>query len=175
MPKILENVKDLLLDEGKKVFSTQGYKAANIRDITKACGIGTGTFYNYFQNKGELAIEIFQRDWSKIISSIESLITEEIPLKNKLYTIFKYIDGFLKDHIAVFIEMASENYSYKETEVMTPLHEAINKVLTFHKEKGEINSELPLEKLTSFIVFNLINISKNKTINFNEFYDLIKI
>lgn len=175
MPKILDNIKDSLLDEGKKLLVTQGYKTSSIRDITKACGIGTGTFYNYFKNKGELAIAIFQRDWAKIISSVEILITEDIPLKNKLYTIFKYIDGFLKEHIAVFIEMASENYSYKEGEVMTPLYEVVNKILIFHKEKGEIKTDIPLEKLTSFLVFNFINISKNRTITFNEFYDLLLI
>ncbi|MBL4933674.1 TetR/AcrR family transcriptional regulator [Clostridium paridis] len=175
MPKIIENLRDKILDEGKKALIEQGYKNASIRDITKACGIGTGTFYNYFNNKGELAVEVFERDWSMIIISIQAIVKADISLKDKLFQIFLYVDGFLKNHISVFVEMSKEDYTYNEVDVMAPLYEAIEEILLFHKNKGDITSSVELAKLTKFLVYNLTNISKQKFMTFDEFYALLNL
>ena len=50
MPKIIENVRGMLIDEAKKQIATNGYENVTIRSIAKECGLGLGTFYNYFKS-----------------------------------------------------------------------------------------------------------------------------
>jgi AcrR family transcriptional regulator len=172
LPKIIENIRELILDEGKKALTNSNYKNLNIREITKACGIGTGTFYNYFKNKEEMAIAIFERDWDNIISSVKSIVKADISLKNKLFQIYLCIDGFLSDHISIFIEMSSDNCSYKQDmSTMAPLYEAVEEILVLHK--GTLNTSIEVKKLAAFIIYNFNNMAKTKYITFEEFYSLL--
>ncbi|MBE8591935.1 TetR/AcrR family transcriptional regulator [Pseudomonas sp. MAFF 301449] len=47
-----------LLEAGYYVMSENGIDAAKIKDITSRADVGFGTFYNYFENKDELASQI---------------------------------------------------------------------------------------------------------------------
>ena len=51
MPKIVENVKERIILETRKQIKEVGYSKVTIRSIAKACGIGVGTIYNYFESK----------------------------------------------------------------------------------------------------------------------------
>lgn len=46
--------RELILKAGQQVFSEIGLDACNVRDIIRASGLSTGTFYNYFQSKEEV-------------------------------------------------------------------------------------------------------------------------
>ena len=80
MPKIIKNVKEDLLTEGKKQLLSNGYLNLNIRNITKECNIGTGTFYNYFKNKEQLVIDILSNDWTSILKISNEIIEEDMVL-----------------------------------------------------------------------------------------------
>lgn len=54
MPKIIENLKDRLLQEAQRQMDQCGYGALTIRGIAKGCGVGVGTVYNYFPSKDAL-------------------------------------------------------------------------------------------------------------------------
>ncbi|MFZ2755421.1 MAG: ATP-binding protein [Atopobiaceae bacterium] len=56
--KRIEHAKDALVAEGRKVLFAQGYTALDIKGITAACGMATGTFYSYFPGKKEFALAI---------------------------------------------------------------------------------------------------------------------
>ena len=49
MPKIIENLENRLIREAEKQIAESGYAAMTIRSVAKACGVGVGTVYNYFQ------------------------------------------------------------------------------------------------------------------------------
>ena len=53
MPKIIENVKELILDTSEKLLFQVGYKGFTIRGVAKRCGIAPGTIFNYFASKEE--------------------------------------------------------------------------------------------------------------------------
>ena len=46
MPKILENIREILLQEAKRQVFENGYSSLTIRSVASACGIGVGTVYN---------------------------------------------------------------------------------------------------------------------------------
>ena len=47
MPKIIENVKQKLMDETRRQIAECGYDAVTVRSVAKACEIGIGTVYNW--------------------------------------------------------------------------------------------------------------------------------
>lgn len=65
MPKILENVRENLLQEARKQVMEQGYSAFTIRSVATACGLGVGTVYNYFSSKDVLVASFMLEDWQQ--------------------------------------------------------------------------------------------------------------
>ena len=49
-----EETRNRILDAAQEVFGTQGYHAASIGEITKAAGVGLGSFYLHFTSKLEI-------------------------------------------------------------------------------------------------------------------------
>ena len=55
------NKRDLILDTAFQLFIQRGYMETRIIDIAEACGMGKGTFYEYFDSKEVLFEELFQK------------------------------------------------------------------------------------------------------------------
>lgn len=47
--------RDAILAAAKRVFAEMGYDAATVRDIIRQTDLASGTFYNYFRSKEEVA------------------------------------------------------------------------------------------------------------------------
>ena len=47
--------RDAILRAARAVFSELGYEAASVRDIIRRTGLASGTFYNYYRSKEEVA------------------------------------------------------------------------------------------------------------------------
>lgn len=50
-----------LIQAAKDLISQRGYDAVTIADITSACNMSVGNFYNYFKTKGDI-IAVLERD-----------------------------------------------------------------------------------------------------------------
>ena len=67
---------------GRELFTSKGFKNTNVSDITKMAGVGVGTFYNYYPSKEKLFLEIFIEENKKLKKSImESVDINSEPLK----------------------------------------------------------------------------------------------
>ena len=71
MPKIIENLREKLLEEAKKQVMEQGYTAMTIRSVASACGVGVGTVYNYFPSKDMLVASFMLEDWKLCLKVIQ--------------------------------------------------------------------------------------------------------
>ncbi|OFI05307.1 bacterial regulatory protein, tetR family [Clostridium acetireducens DSM 10703] len=178
MPKIIENVKEKLLEEGKKILIEKSYKELNIRFIVKRCNIGIGTFYNYFSNKEELVNEIFRNDWEKTMKLINKLKFSNIPLKEKLYEIYLSMDDFITKYISIFYEIAMLN-GYKKNHHSSKGYQSfansIMDLIEYEKQNKNISSDLSSYKLANLIISNMIFLSKTKYMDFDELYNSLKI
>lgn len=59
MPQV--SVKGRIIEHAEDVLRRRGYNAASVNDITTAAGVPKGSFYNHFDSKEELVIEIVNR------------------------------------------------------------------------------------------------------------------
>lgn len=178
MPKIIENVRENLILEGKKMLLNKSYKDLSIREIAKNCGIGTGTFYNYFSTKDELVSEIFREDWSKVSDLVNNLKYLDESCKEKFRKIYISLETFVSNYLSIFYEIAMlKGYSYecKEANRFDALYSGISELIDIERARGNIKSGLSSPKLAQFIVSNLIYLNKNKYMSFDELYDSLKL
>jgi AcrR family transcriptional regulator len=53
--------REILFTAAERLFSRNGYRDVSVEDITRAAGLGTGSFYGYFRSKEELYSAILDR------------------------------------------------------------------------------------------------------------------
>ena len=107
MPKIIENLESKLIEEAKKQIEESGYCAMTIRSVAKACGVGVGTVYNYFQSKEELIAKHLLDDWKQCIAAIQAVSTySEFPRPVAL-CIYDQLISFSRRHAAIFQDDAA--------------------------------------------------------------------
>jgi AcrR family transcriptional regulator len=51
-------IREKLFEVGEKVFLEKGIKKATIQEITKGAGISLGSFYNFFESKEKMFLEL---------------------------------------------------------------------------------------------------------------------
>jgi AcrR family transcriptional regulator len=91
MPKIIENLDEEIAKTALELFRKNPYQSVSMRNIADQVGIAVGTLYNYYPNKWELYIEVFEESWreSYEILKINCRKSDENYLINYLEVISK--------------------------------------------------------------------------------------
>lgn len=71
MPKIIENLRETILQQSRQLLLESGYDAFTMRNAAQRCKIAVGTLYNYFSSKEELAGSILLEDWQAALAQIK--------------------------------------------------------------------------------------------------------
>lgn len=96
----MEDKKADLYNCGKELFSSKGFKDTNVSDITKMAGIAVGTFYNYYQSKEKLFLEIFLNENVSLKQSImKSVDLDEDPITLSKKLLSLNIKGIISNPI----------------------------------------------------------------------------
>ena len=66
--------RDSIILASRKVFTVKGLDSSNVREIVSEAGLGSGTFYNYFDDKVEVFLVIVNR----LINEFSGFIIPEI-------------------------------------------------------------------------------------------------
>ena len=102
MPKIIENLREQILNEAKKQLFEQGYEKTTIRSVAQECGIAVGTVYNYFKSKDILIASLVLEDWNGCIQSIANYPKED--RRAFLEYIHISLNAFEKKHDKLFTD-----------------------------------------------------------------------
>lgn len=77
MPRIIEGVRDRILDSAQVIFEKDGFAQADMRSIAEAAGIAVGTLYNYYSNKNELFSMVLYRMWQRTVERVDAAANEK--------------------------------------------------------------------------------------------------
>ena len=133
MPKIIENVRGMLIDEAKTQIAINGYENVTIRSIAKGCGLGLGTFYNYFKSKETLIATFLLEDWKKRISNITVANEGEKDPMVVVHALYVQVKDFIRVHNSIFsapaaiksFNMTGSNYhKFVINQVAGPIYNA---------------------------------------------------
>ena len=131
MPKVIENLEALLIEEAKKQIEENGYGAVTIRSIAKGCGVGVGTVYNYFPSKEALIATHLLEDWKVCVATIQREADRAETPQPVLQCIYRQLVEFSGRHRAVFGDEAaaagfagsfSQYHDMLRAQLAQPLH-----------------------------------------------------
>jgi AcrR family transcriptional regulator len=71
-----ERIHQQLLAEGRDLFAQFGPKKTTIADLTDAVGIANGTFYQFYDSKMDLYVDILEREGERILPEILAPLEE---------------------------------------------------------------------------------------------------
>lgn len=108
MPKIIENIREKLLEEAKRQVSESGYSAMTIRSVATACGVGTGTVYNYFPSKDMLVASFMLEDWIICLQAIEQGMAEADEPRAALYCMYQELLTYQEKYKNLFADENAE-------------------------------------------------------------------
>lgn len=139
MPKILENVRERILEETKRQLVEYGYGKTTVRSVAKSCEISIGTLYNNFETKDMIVAHIMLESWQAALARMREFcksadgeaavkyIFEEISdysLKHKhifddkvaakAFHAFSDKHNLLVDQLSVFIEPYCREAGYSD-------------------------------------------------------------
>lgn len=71
-----DRIREELVEEGRQLFSQYGFERTRIKDVTEAVGIGTSTFYQFFDSKEALYGEVLRVESEALDARIEDAIAD---------------------------------------------------------------------------------------------------
>lgn len=73
-----------------------------IRSIAAACGVGTGTVYNYFASKEQLVASFMLADWQVSLERMNAEAADALMPCDALYAIYAGLRGYVEKNAAIF-------------------------------------------------------------------------
>lgn len=71
-----KRIRERLLTEGRELFAQYGLQKTTIGDLTDAVGIANSTFYQFFDAKTNLYVEVLEREGEKITPKLLAPLEE---------------------------------------------------------------------------------------------------
>ena len=102
MPKIIENIREQLMNEAKLQIAERGYKNTTIRSVAGGCGVAVGTVYNYYKSKDMLIASLVLQDWIECVEAIAAQPKDS--RREYLEFIHNSLEDFAEKHISLFAD-----------------------------------------------------------------------
>src|SRR6201988_2423488 len=90
------NIREDIVQAGLKRLAEKGFNAVGVQDITDAAGVPKGSFYNHFDSKEALGVEIVER-YGANQPRRETLGLPTVPPLQRLRRHFERINGLFAD------------------------------------------------------------------------------
>ena len=157
MPKIIENIREKLLAEAKRQVSENGYTSMTIRSVATACGVGTGTVYNYFPSKDMLVASFMLEDWMLCIQAIEQGSAGAEDVKTALHCMYEELLKYKEKYTNLFAdENAEASYMASSTQRHHLLREQLADPLKIWTRKQD---KVDASFLAEFIAENMLTLT----------------
>lgn len=152
-----DQIKEQLIQTGREMLVTYGPAKTTVKDITDPVGIAKPTFYQFFDAKSDLYLEIFDREFEEYIVEMEGELAKIEDPQEMLERFFEcYVEFgegnefvqqvFLRgDYRDVLGDLSSEQIAEmerKEMEALVPHIEAIQE-----RSQGPISEMEPVTVL----------------------------
>ncbi len=140
MPKVLNNMREILLEKTKQVVNEEGYTAFSMRNIATQCGIAPGTIYNYFHSKDDMIAAFVMDDWKLALKEIRLQAEKQPDIISELECLYDGVVAFCDNHKALMRDSNAISSFYKRSfEYHTQLTEELGSIINPTLEKCAVN------------------------------------
>jgi TetR/AcrR family transcriptional repressor of nem operon len=181
--------KDEIIKASIDLMYLKGYNGTSVKDITDAAGIPKGSFYNYFEDKEQYAIDALHHYYDnnpvhKILLSTNKDLEPlerirkffEKGIQNAVDKELKY--GCFIGNLSQEMGDVTESISKTAADITKEIVLQVYKNLVEADEKGDLKSSADLKTLASFIISSWqgslvrMKMSANKTA-LDDFYTIL--
>ncbi|MEI9985295.1 MAG: TetR/AcrR family transcriptional regulator [Aliidongia sp.] len=96
--------RDAILKAARAVFSEMGYEAASVRDIIRRTGLASGTFYNYYRSKEEVAKALI----ADVAQRLSPILRAQ---REQAHDFESYLNGAIRAYFQFIVDEEQRNWS----------------------------------------------------------------
>lgn len=166
-----------IIEATKSIMDEIGFENVTVRGICKAANISIGTFYHYFNDKGDIIIQLYT-SVDEYLSEIEiEKLSDEDELKN-IITFSEEYGRFVADSgLSVAKQIFGAAINTESNQIYRSIERDINRII-FNiikraKEKDQINTDFSIEEISNMILINIRGIVFDWC-KFRGQYDLVE-
>jgi AcrR family transcriptional regulator len=112
--------RQLLLETAAALFREQGAAHVTMSAIAEAAGVGKGTLYRHFPDKGALILALLDADMQALQTRVLTGLARPQPVEEKLRWFLEEAARYVIDHLAFLLESADAS---PETMRLHPAHD----------------------------------------------------
>ena len=160
MPK--PSVKEDVLVAALKVLHQRGFNATGVQDITAAAGVPKGSFYNHFDSKETLCIEVLERYWQRRLPRLEALADSRVPPLDRLRSYFRelnelarkldYRPGCMVGNFAIELSDQSPRVRDRLAVIFEKWSAAIERSVEMAQADGSLRRDLNAKAIAGFLL-----------------------
>lgn len=161
------SVRDQLIESAVEVFHARGFNGCSVQDIVEAAGVPKGSFYNHFDSKEALGVEVV-RAYTAIVGAYvveagagEILTGVGTPLE-RIRTYFEAVieqnvscgvrKGCLLGNFATELAPHSAEIAQAVTDALNNWSAAVTQALAQAQEVGELSKDADVNALARYLV-----------------------
>jgi AcrR family transcriptional regulator len=150
-----------LADVALKLWAEHGFDQTSVAAIAREAGIAKGTFYLYFDTKGELLLEVLRRNSlvPNVLALIRDLQTERLEdaVQGFVRGAWRHLSGQRDLLLVALREMPTHLEEAREAfaRVVVPTNEALASYLAAHigpRRAGELSTVIAVRALIGMII-----------------------
>ncbi|KAA2221307.1 TetR/AcrR family transcriptional regulator [Chryseobacterium sediminis] len=158
-----EKTKQHIIEKTATLFNTKGYISTSLSDITQTTGLTKGSIYGNFENKDEVAIEVYKYNAGLLGKTLSRSFGDEFP--TSLDKLHAFVDFYRKNWKFVFSNggcpimnaatEADDSFPALKNQVKKSFEQWMTKISTAILEgqkKGEINTKVNAEQFASLFI-----------------------
>lgn len=115
-----------ILQVAEELFAEQGVSAVHMAEIAKAAGVGKGTLYRRFANKGELCLALMDTQMrtfqNVMIARMQEMKLNDVPYLTQLTNFLDALVYFTRDHMPLLCEVQRAGTAIDEGDMVRPHH-----------------------------------------------------
>jgi AcrR family transcriptional regulator len=158
-----ENKRERLLNAAIELFSKKGFDQTSIGDITAHAGVAKGTFYSFFEKKGDVLLYFVDREIVTSRHHIQNIISTKKTIFDQLelviFTYLKYIfrnKEFSRVLAKERFDTIGTRRNKNELQLMKALAQLIDQAKKQNEIKSTVDSQCMADMIFAIYTMNVI-------------------
>ncbi|WP_426455234.1 TetR/AcrR family transcriptional regulator [Paenibacillus sp. S-38] len=149
-------LKEQIFLQALQLFHEKGFEQVTVQEITAKCGIGKGTFFNYFAKKEDILLYLGESQIDLLQQSIEKHRNIDHPKEQIMHVLDDLLLHFSSHSelmkLATMEIMKSVSLAGKESKSVQQLHLHLASLIDRAKQNGKLHSRWETDVIATTIV-----------------------
>ncbi|MCP1309531.1 TetR/AcrR family transcriptional regulator [Paenibacillus tyrfis] len=150
-----QELKERIFTQSIKLFKEKGFDNVTVEEITQACGIAKGTFYNYFPKKEAVLLHLAVSQLESVHETIQN--NKNMPdLRQQLLHLFsnlfhQYAEQPDMVRLVVSEMMRADMFINAEMRIIERFRQALAALIEDAKGKGQLTTQAASEDIAAVL------------------------